>query len=221
MTDQIYFEIILPEKRILFHGSKVELDVENGHEEFELKETSRFIAVIKPYLQKLKDFANKLKDKFSNYYVRAVYITGLDEFPMPFYLPLTSVDKSEEIQKLIGEANASVNSLFDELLRTIDSVYNSKEGTSQQTEETNVLPSDEIVEIAVRKIKSFPNDTVFSVSEVLESFGANLKDTKKMFKYYEMIYSQISNIIKPAQEYIGATVGLPFNIFWRIVKKEK
>ena len=221
MIEQIDFEIILPEKKISFRGNKVELDVGMGLQKVELKDAARFIATIKPYLHKFKDLADKLEYTISIFYVRAIYITGLDEYPMPFYLPLTSFDESEKIKNLISEANFSANLLFDELLRTFDSVYNLIEKpVIQKVDEVKTLSEDEIVDNAVKKIKAFKNGTVFTVAEVLSGCGADVKDSQKMFKYYEKIHSQVSNIIKIVDGYIGATVGLPYNIMWEIVKTE-
>lgn len=78
---------------------------------------------------------------------------------------------------------------------------------------------NEIINKVVEKINNMPNGTRFTVAELLLQYGVNVRDTKKMIEYYKSIYAQISIMVKTPDEYVGAKVGLPFNIPLEIVKK--
>ena len=78
---------------------------------------------------------------------------------------------------------------------------------------------NEIIKQVVDKIKNMPTGTRFTVAELIAQYGVDVKDTKKMFEYHKLIYTQISNIVKTPDEYVGAKVGLPFNVPLEITKK--
>ena len=78
---------------------------------------------------------------------------------------------------------------------------------------------NEIVKQVVEEIKQLPNGERFTVAEFLGQHGIDVKDTKTMFEYYRLIFSQISNIVRTPEEYAGAKVGLPFNIPLKVSKK--
>ncbi len=78
---------------------------------------------------------------------------------------------------------------------------------------------NKIVKQVVEKIKKMPDGAQFTVADLLVQHDVDVKDTKKMFEYNKLIYSQISNIVKTPDEYIGAMVGLPFNIPLEVSRK--
>ena len=57
---------------------------------------------------------------------------------------------------------------------------------------------------------------MFSIGKFKKIVGVDTKNTKEMFKYNKLIYSQISNIVKTPES--QSFVGLPFNI---ILEKSK
>lgn len=78
---------------------------------------------------------------------------------------------------------------------------------------------NEIVKQVVEKIKKMPNGTRFTVADLLAQHGVDVNDVKKMFEYNKLIYAQISNIVKTPDEYVGAMVGLPFNVPLEVARK--
>ena len=66
-----------------------------------------------------------------------------------------------------------------------------------------------IAEQIVDEIKHLKKGSKFSIREFLLKYGVK---EEEMFGYYRVIFSKIYEVVEAPEEFVGATVGMPYNI---------